>query len=115
MAKTPTKPRKTTAAKAPKPKIAWLKFLQANPTPYTAIFAHGKINLPSGVTLTKLVKQYLKAHATGKYETTTFASNGSKAVVVAFASKADFDVMKAHYNGKPWQSIVAGALDGFQA
>ena len=108
----PAAPKKVSKPKMPKPKKSWIAFLQAHPTPYTAIFA--KETPIKGTTLTKAVRGLLKTLAAGRWETLTFTDRGATVVWVAFADQADFDTAKKHFNGQPWRSNVIGAVDGFQ-
>jgi hypothetical protein len=96
-----------------RPKVGWLKFLQAHPKLYTATFAK-KTPPPKGKSLTVAVRHGLKSMVHGPWESMTLKENGATAVVVAFADKADFDAAKIHFNGQPWKSNVVGSVDGFQ-
>lgn len=113
---TPRRAKKAAAskpAKPPKIKAGWVTFLTAHPSLYTAAFGK-RTPMPVGVTLTAAVKASLKGLVNGAWETQTLKQGGATLVLVGFADKADFDAVKAHFNGQPWRSTIPGSIDGFQ-
>lgn len=110
----PRGPSVPKAIRKPSNAAKWNAFLSNNPAPYTALFAKGPaLVMPKGTTFPMIIRASVKQIVTGNWETTTIRHLNATAVLIALADQGDFNILKQHFNGKAWNSVVAGSVDGF--
>jgi hypothetical protein len=114
--------------------LGWAKFQAKHFSPYTALIAV-RAKQVKPCTPASAVQAIIHGHATADWATVSsrtlgkclnanrstgtapvkLTPKGVSAIVVCFETKADFDALKQALNGKPWQSVVVNAVDGFGA
>lgn len=115
-------------------KLGWAKFQTKHLSPYTALIAvrekQVKPYTPSSavhaivaknttadwaMVSSRTMENLLNANRSAGTAPIKLTPKGVSAIVVCFENKVDFDTLNQLLNGKPWQSVIVNAVDGFGA